>query len=358
MQRLKSIGFSGTAGCIVSLALLSLPYGAAAQQSDNALDSGSNAEAVPVNIDNFVRAATNIELSKYVELGGGVNQFFHFTEPTDVNAQPTIRMNRDTLYSSVVIDISEGATLTLPDPGDRYMTTMIVNQDHYINEVFFGGGTFTLDMETFDTPYVVAFVRILVDASDPEDVAIVNEIQDQMVVEAGSDTPFTPPVYDEDSFRALLGTILAFTPFVPDSTRMFGSKDHVDGVRHLIGTAAGWGGLPENEAYYLGIEPGLEVGAHKIEVPAEVPVEAFWSISAYNADGFFEPNEKGVYNINSVSGARNDDGSMTVHFGACEDGRVNCMPIVEGWNYTVRLYRPSSDVLDASWTFPAVQPAN
>lgn len=43
-------------------------------------------------------------------------------------------MNRHTLYSTAIVDISEGATLTLPNIGDRYTSTMLINQDHYINE--------------------------------------------------------------------------------------------------------------------------------------------------------------------------------------------------------------------------------
>lgn len=32
-------------------------------------------------------------------------------------------------------DISQGATLSIPDSGDRYLSVMIVNQDHYANKV-------------------------------------------------------------------------------------------------------------------------------------------------------------------------------------------------------------------------------
>lgn len=330
---------------------------ATAQIASDHLDALVDAREIPVNIDNFVRAATDIELAKYVALAGGVNRFFHFREPTPVENQPTIRMNRDTLYSTAVVDISRGATLVLPEVGDRYMTAMIVNQDHFINEVFSGGGSYDLDIKTFDTPYVIVFLRILVDASEPSDVAEVNAIQDAMRIEANSDAPFILPDYDQESFEGLLGAVIEIGRYAPDSFRVFGSRDAVDPVRHFLGTAVGWGGLPEQEAFYLNVEPGLPVGEYRIDVPVDVPVGAFWSISLYNAAGFFEPNDLGAYVVNSVMGERNADGSMTVHFGGCEDGRVNCLPLMEGWNYTVRMYRPGPEILDGSWVFPAVLPA-
>jgi len=314
-------------------------------------DSGD----IPINVDNFVRAASDFEFGKYESLAGGVNRFLHFREPTPIAQQSTIRMNRDTLYSTAVIDISKGATVTLPDAGDRYLTMMVVNQDHFINDVFTGGGSYSLDQATFDTPYVSIWIRLLVDAADAEDVAAVNELQDRMTIEANSSTPFVMPSYDEDQYRAMIAAILNFGPFIPDSSRMFGSKEEVDAVRHLIGTAGGWGGLPEKEAFYVNVDPNLPVAEYVVDVPADVPVKAFWSISLYNAQGFFEPNDKQAYSINSVSGDRNDDGSMTVHLGGCEDGRVNCLPIMEGWNYSVRLYQPAPEILDGSWVFPTAR---
>ncbi|KUJ77046.1 carboxylesterase [Ruegeria marisrubri] len=310
-------------------------------------------------MDNFVRAATDIELDKYVALAGGVNRFFHFREPAPVDDQPTIRMNRDTVYSTVVVDISEGATLTLPEAGERYMSAMVVNQDHYVNEVFHGGGTYSLDMETFDTPYVIVFIRTLVDADDPGDIAAVNALQDAMTIEAASADPFILPNYDEESFEGLVRAALELGRYATAGTRgAAGAKDDVDPLLHFLVTAVGWGLLPEEEAFYLGVEPRLPVGEYKLEMPAEVPVGAFWSVSLYNAEGFFEPNAIDGYIVNSVMGERNDDGSMTVHFGGCDDGRVNCLPIMEGWNYTVRMYQPGPEILDGSWVFPAVEAVN
>ncbi len=351
VERILKRPFTGVV--LTSAMLVGLMAQSAASQSTSAtLDALLDAHEIPVNIDNFVRAATDAELGKYVSLAGGTNKFFHFRAPTPVENQPTIRMNRDTLYSTAVVDISEGATLTLPDVGDRYMTAMIVNQDHYINEVFSGGGTYELDMETFDTPYVIVFMRVLVDAADPEDVAEVNAIQDGMTVSAASSKPFITPDYDEESLNAIISAILGLGPFTPNAFDTFGRKENVKPLRHFIGTAGGWGGLPETEAFYGNVDPGLPVGAYRIDVPADIPVQAFWSISLYNAAGFFEENPQDAYSANSVTGTYNDDGSMTVHLGGCDDDRVNCLPIMEGWNYIVRMYRPDAEVLDGSWTFP------
>ena len=346
-------------GAVGIVAGLSVLVGSAhAQGGGQTLEAILEGAEIPVNVDNFVRAATDIEIGKYLALSGGVNALFHVREPTRIDQQPTVRMNRDTLYSMAVIDISEGATLTLPDTGERYISAHVVNQDHYMNRIFRGGGDHILDMETFDTPYVVVIIRILADASDPEDLAAVNALQDQITLEAASAKPFIVPSYDEERFELVLNAAKELAKYISDSSRTFGPKEDVDPVRYMLGAAFGWGGLPEAEAYYLNVEPGLPEGAYKIEVPAEVPTDEFWSVSLYNADGRFEENALGAYNVNSVSGTPNDDGSMTVHLGGCDDGRVNCLPIMDGWNYSVRFYRPGPEILDGSWTFPQAEPVN
>jgi hypothetical protein len=134
---------------------------------------------------------------------------------------------------------------------------------------------------------------------------------------------------------------------------MFGKKEEVGEVRHLLGTAFGFGGLPESEAYYLNVEPNLPVGAYQLTVK-DVPVDAFWSISLYNRDGYFQENKYNAYSVNNISGTPNKDGSFTIHFGG-DPGSVNYLRILEGWNYTVRLYQPRKEILDGTWTFPAVQ---
>ena len=136
------------------------------------------------------------------------------------------------------------------------------------------------------------------------------------------------PEYDPASFDATRQTLLTLARGLTSFDRAFGAKEAVDPIHHLLGTAAGWGGLPVEEAFYIGVEPGLPVGEYKVTV-RDVPVDGFWSISVYNADGFFEPNDRNAYSVNNITATPDADGSVTVHFGGCADDRPNCLPIME-----------------------------
>lgn len=312
-------------------------------------------EEVKVNIDNYAHAQADMQISRMLQAAGGVNMWSHNRVPTPLDKQNVIRMNRDTLYSFAVVDISRGATVTLPDVGKRYMSMMVINNDGYINKVFSGGGVYELTMEEFDTPYVVLAVRVLVNSADQADIQSANALQDQMKIAALSAKPFMMPTYNMASYEATLRPLLELAKGLHDSKKMFGSKKDVDPVRFLVGSAFGWGGLPVEQATYLNVNPGLPVGEYEITVK-DVPVDAFWSVSVYNRDGYFQENELNSYTVNNISGVANADGSFTVHFGGCGDGRKNCIPLTEGWNYAVRLYEPRPEILDGSWTFPAVRP--
>ena len=197
--------------------------------------------------------------------------------------------------------------------------------------------------------------RVLVDPRVPADLVAVAAIQDRFRIEAASQRPFLTPDYETESLDRTRGALLDLAAELTSFERSFGRREDVDPVHHTMGTAAGWGGLPDAEAAYVGVSPQLPVGVYELTVGDDIPVDGFWSISVYNAEGFFEPNEQGAYSVNNITATRNDDGSVTVRFGGAGD---NSLPITEGWNYLVRLYRPRAEVLDGSWTFPSVEPAS
>jgi hypothetical protein len=309
---------------------------------------------IKVNVDNFVRAETHRMMDGIQADAGGVNRFEHNRAPAPVDKQTVIRMNRDTLYSFAVVDVSGGATLTIPDAGARYLSVMAVNEDHYINHVYHDAGRHELTAEDLGSDHVVVVARTLVDPQDPDDLAAVAAVQDQLGLQAASGRPFAIPDYDTESLDRTRQALLALAGDMTSFESSFGRREDTDPVHHLISTAAGWGGLPDKEATYIGVMPHLPVGEYELTVGSDVPVDGFWSISVYNADGYFEPNDAGAYSVNNITAAHNDDGSVTVRFGGDGDPERNSLPITDGWNYLVRLYRPRPEILTGDWTFPSL----
>ena len=127
-------------------------------------------------------------------------------------------------------------------------------------------------------------------------------------------------------------------------------------IDHLVAAGAGWGGLPRTAAFYImgSVEKNDGKTPHAVTVKG-VPVDAFWSITVYNADGYLEANDRGVNSYNNFSARPNEDGSYTIHLGG-DQKSVNYLPITEGWNYAVRMYQPRQEILDGTWTFPGVEP--
>lgn len=315
-------------------------------------------DAIPVTVDNFIRAESDLYFSGLIKDSGGIGKLLHRREPANIEKQTVIRLNRDTLYSSAVFDLDAGpVTITLPDAGDRFMSMQMVNEDHYVPEVVYGEGSYTLDRQKVGTRYVVTAIRTLVDSSDPEDVNKVHALQDTIKVEqSGGPGNFEAPIWDQVSQKRVRDALLVLGSTIPDFSKAFGTKEEVDPVRHLIGSAAAWGGNPDKDAIYLNITPANNDGTtvYKLDVK-EVPVDGFWSVSLYNAEGYYEKNQYDAYSVNNITAKKGDGGAIAIQFGGCDGNIPNCLPITKGWNYTVRLYRPRAEILDSTWKFPELE---
>lgn len=314
------------------------------------------ADMIPVTVDNFPRAESDLYFSAQAK-DGAFGKFIHRREPASVDKQTVIRLNRDTLYSSTVVDLDAGpVTITIPDAGKRFMSLMIVNEDHYVPSVTYTPGEHTFTKEQIGTRYMVAAVRTLVDPNDPKDLDQVHALQDGIKVSQPRQGTFEMPVWDPVSQKKVRDALLVLAATTSGFDHAFGTREQVDPIRHLLGTAAGWGGNPDKEARYIGVNPPQNDGitAYKLTVK-DVPVEAFWSVSVYNAEGYFEPNKYNAYSFNSITAKKDADGGITIQFGGDPEKATNYLPIMKGWNYTVRLYRPRAEILDDTWKFPEPQ---
>jgi hypothetical protein len=204
---------------------------------------------------------------------------------------------------------------------------------------------------------VLAAIRILADPNDPEDIKKANMLQDAIKVEQpGGPGTFETPDWDQASQKKVRDALLVLGSTLPDFQGALGPKGEVDPVRHLIGAPAAWGRNPAKDAIYLNVTPARNDGKtiYKLDVK-DVPVDGFWSVTVYNAKGYLEPNPYNAYSLNDLTAKKGADGSTTIQFGGCDGNIPNCLPIVEGWNYTVRLYRPRAEILNGSWKFPETQ---
>jgi hypothetical protein len=311
------------------------------------------ANSVAVTVDNFIRAESDLYIGN-VAKEAGIGKLFHRREPASIDDQTVIRLNRDTLYSSAVFDLDAGAVaITLPDAGSRFMSMQVINQDHYVPNVFYGAGTHNLTKEVAGTRYVVVAVRTLVDPTNPKDIDQVHALQDAIKVSQNRPGRLELPNWDATSQKKVRDALLVLATTMADFKQAFGTRARVDPVRHLVATAAAWGGNPDKDATYLNITPSKNDGTTVYRlVVKDVPVDGFWSVSLYNAEGYYQPNSLNAYTVNNITAKKDKDGSVTIQFGGCDSKVANCLPIMTGWNYTVRLYRPRAEILNGTWSFP------
>ena len=127
---------------VLAVGIVMASFGAALSQP---------AEPVPVTADNFSRAETDVTMAAYVKMGA-LGKLLHAPELASIDDQKIVRLNRDTLYSFGVFDLDAApVTLTLPDPGPRYMMAQVIDQDHYTHDIVYAPGSKTYSRDMIGT---------------------------------------------------------------------------------------------------------------------------------------------------------------------------------------------------------------
>jgi hypothetical protein len=127
--------------------------------------------------------------------------------------------------------------------------------------------------------------------------------------------------------------------------------------------------VPEDAIYplNLGDEDGKPLdGSNRytihFEKGATPPVDAFWSITLYDADGFQVANALNRFAVSSWMPLKyNADGSLDIYFQSDSPGtenEANWLPAPKApFNLTMRLYSPKDDALTGKWNPPPVKRA-
>jgi hypothetical protein len=127
--------------------------------------------------------------------------------------------------------------------------------------------------------------------------------------------------------------------------------------------------LPEDAIYPLELADASGKpldGANKyvlrFEKGATPPVNAFWSVTLYDPEGYQVPNPLNRFAVSSWMPFKyNPDGSLVLYFQNDSPGKeneANWLPAPKGpFNLTMRLYGPKSEALTGRWDPPGVQQA-
>ena len=283
----------------------------------------------------------------------GVNAFIHRRILTPTDNQPVVRMNRDTYYSIAIVDVSEGASITMPEiPEGKYMSVQPVTEDHRIQAMMYGPGTF--DLKTHIGKHLYLIIRL--DATFTE--AEAKEIQDKMHIEAKSNDKFVTAPVNKKSFNEVEDALKAKLPNIAKRDGVYGmrgmftdpqdqSGNEFTDEKYQVGAAIGWGGAQMIDNIYE-VSPNLSADSC-YQLTFEDPNNtAFWSITVYDEKGFIF-NDLANYSSNTAQ--VNEDGTYSISFGCGVDAPNNLEIINPSnvFNFTVRHYQPSKKVLEEDY---------
>ena len=285
----------------------------------------------------------------------GSNKFRHDRSLIPLDKQPAVTMNRDTIYSLGVFYAPKGTTITLPKSKDnRYQSAMILQNDHYIDQVFYGEGTYEIKS---GTEFVGIAIRTQVDAANPDDIKYVNTLQDQIVVTLPpgiAAKQYTFPDWDRRSLDELRAKYQEEAKSLPNLNATSGARGTVDPQMQRLGVAVALGLLPPEHAVYVYRDYGLS-GSECYKATYKKPEfgdKGFFSFTMYGADKYIHDEQS---NLNNRVIKYNDDGTFTMYYGsekACGNQPNLLNTPGDNWYLGLRIYRPADEIVKNGFDLP------
>gem|GEM_PF-135930 len=313
---------------------------------------------VPVTKANYAAAETQTVFAKYIAnvakatCSGGMGVLLNDSKAADPKDRTVIRINFDTLYSWLILDLNDPATITLPEAGGRYQSAMVVDDQGYVF-VYKNPGAYELTKENVGSRNALVGFRTGVNMNDPEDLAKARDLQKKLKVSQANRGEFVQP--NRWNLEEMLALRSAYNQERNEqgvkSENLYGRKGVVSPEQNNMGVAVGIGGLPKEGAVYLFYTPSSD--KPQMLTLKDVPYgsNAFWSLTVYDKDGFPVGDN---YNVNSAFVTANDQGEAVLNFGG-DSSQENYLGIYPGWNATLRIYNPTPAYFDGSWTRPELQ---
>lgn len=351
---------------LAALSISALPLTANAKPTD--IDQFGNpvglveVKNATVTDQNFAYAVLDVAMNQEVKLGA-TNTFYNHRFPMEIDKQPAVLMNRDTLYSFAIIDASHGATIHVPKGDGRYISTHIMEHDHTTNHVYYGAGDYVIKPNS-TTQFLVVNVRTQVNPNDPADIKKANAIQDQYKVTFPKG--YTPKAFKMTDWNMQeLKTLKAKYVKMADTkgiTKTMGPRGAYPQENVNMGAAVATGLLPDKDAWYS--FNTYDVDKSKCytaiyDVPEMADAKlGFYSMTIYGDDLYLH-TEKGSSLSNHEIKLNKDNKTFTLHFGSPQTCGADVSNLLtaptDNWTLAFRVYLPGSSVQNNQYKLPTPQ---
>ncbi len=298
-----------------------------------------------VTWENYSVAETDWNYRLLLEDGLKVNEWLH-QAPVTVEVQSVIRANRDVAYSNAVVDVTNGATFSVPmENNEHFQIIHIIDENHLFHKVIRRGESITI---TADDLTGGSHVYLLARTRDTGDLEDLHRRQGLLYFEANSSNPYVNKDFASDDvieYREKLISI-AMNGAPMEADKGFGVDWNDVDFHHLnMVSAYGWGGLSSDTIQYL------DATALKGDVPVcsewrlpnfdvDEARGGYWSVTMYGATGWVIADD---FYRNNEQMRNNGDGttSLFINCGHVEELAPYSLEVKEGWAGMARVYEPT-----------------
>jgi hypothetical protein len=382
-----------------ALLIMPLLYGCNSVPGDTPTETAipvtiSQSDSFEDQVSAYIKNYPYQETYKYIQYYTGasvkgLNVWFWPPEPslTKAGEDKVVRMNNDTFYNGIVLDLSEGPIVLGTEAADDRFYAFQLQDDRNANyaNIIQPEGEYTFYYGEKPANIVgkpveaaselsIIIVRIEVkDKDDAKDVAAATKVYKSLT--SSAEQPANYPVVDvlsqfseEVAAEAEKRITEKFmNSEVPEIVLNFGQvvgKD-ISYLAHAAAAKGVWGGPDLNHSMYDTLfndvnDEQLDSQKGTYAVTTEAPnVNGFWSVTAYDTDrgGFFHPNKDDRYHFNEATAVVNSDGTYTFTFKQeCQKADVNCLEVPKGhFDIVARYYLPSEEIINREWIFPNLE---
>ena len=306
-----------------------------------AIDGKEYKTTIPVTEKNYTDAEAEYNFLKWKNKDA-MNKLFHLTQLTPAGVMPTIRMNRDTLYSAALVDASNGFTIHMPDQG-IFTSVLIIDQKGYSQDYIWKLGTHKITIDKTNGDFVWVLFRIGLE----QGIDKARKAQKTVAIADMGNKVWLPKNYDKNQYHKLHDQYMneaidsgMFLQYGYDASR-------IDMKTKSLSDAAGWGGMDFGVNNYQ-ISKNMS-GDNCYSTTFEDPLaDEFWSFTMYDKDGWLLPvDEENV--LNSRDAVANKDGTYTVRFNCGKNTANNLQTNEKVFGFAWRVYGSSYKVKSGLW---------